>query len=114
MEDQKVSKDLALSLWRTLKMAVIGQCNSIGRSSPVQLKCEEDGANRIVITNPKSMKTASLEFNPDIPCVFYKSLMQDGRIMTRLSPDRKAIQWIRNGTPQTAEDLAFNTVREVL
>jgi len=114
MEEQKIRKALAPNLWEGLKKEIFGQCDAIVRSSSVRIECEEDGINRLLVTNPNSGATASLELNPEVPCVFYRSATQKGQLMTRVSPDGSAIQWIWNGVPKSDTDIALGIIREVL
>jgi hypothetical protein len=106
MEEQKIKKALGPALWEDLKAKLEEFCTATEKSSPSKLQFTAEGVYEVSIVNMKDGRTASLEYNTDVPCVFYQTPKSKGQMTFRVSPDGNAVQLLVNNIPHMLDQIA--------
>jgi hypothetical protein len=113
MEEQKIKKALGPALWEDLKAKLEEFCTSTGKSSPSKLRFTTEGVYEVSIANERDGRTAFLEYNSDVPCVFYKTPTSKGQMTFRVSPDGNAVQFLINNIPHLLDQIATVIISQI-
>lgn len=113
MEDQKIRKALAPAVWEELKKTLADHCSSIGKVSPVKLECKADGINTFKLANLGDRRQAILTYNPDVPCIFYKTPLDSGPLTFRVSADGTCVQLMAKGSPTETQEAAVVIISQI-
>jgi len=114
MEEQKIKKTLGPNLWEQLKAALKANCESVVNSSPSQLEYNESGIYRVTITDPRTGRSAVLNYDDQVPCVFYKTPSDKDHMAFRVSADGNSVQLLIKGIPRSLDEIAMVIVSQVL
>lgn len=114
MEEQKIKKGLGPELWEKLAAKIGEFCAAIGESSPADLTCSAEGIYVLSITNIKNGRSAKLEYNRDVPCIFYKTPSGSGHLAFRVSADGNSVDLTLDDIPKSLDELASFFTRSVI
>jgi hypothetical protein len=113
MEEQKIKKALAPAQWEELKSDLATHCEKIRRSSPVDIVVEEDGPDRISLTNTRNGKSLSMSYNANVPCIQYVVPGRSGHFGFRVAADGASIQLMDGPVPKQTRDVAFDAIKRI-
>ena len=114
MEEQKIKKALGPALWEDLKRLLEKNSDQVMKSSPLRLRFSTDGINDVSVKNITDGRTATLIYNPDVPCVFYKNPGDQGQLTFRVSPDGNSVQFMRGLVALMLDEIVFGTINNII
>jgi hypothetical protein len=113
VEEQQIKKKLAPQQWEILKKSLAAHCESIGKSSSVDIRFREDGINEVVITNVTKEGQIHLSYVPEVPCIEYQTPSHEGNFFFRVGQGGTSLQFIENDAPLNITDIPINLLMDV-
>lgn len=114
MEEQKIKKALGPALWEDLKRLLKDNCDQVMKSSPLRLHFSTDGINDVSVKNLADGRTATLTYNPEVPCVFYKNPGDKGQLTFRVSQDGNSVQFMSGIVALMLDEIVFGTINNII
>ena len=113
MEEQKIKKTLGPPVWEDLKRLLKEHCDQAVNSSSARLQFASKGINDVSLKNLADGRTASLTYNAECPCVFFKNPSEQGQLTFRVSQDGNSVQLTHGKVPQFVDEIVFGTINSI-